>query len=141
MLIDELVRQFEACTLPLESWTHAAHLSVALWYLRQHPRGETARRIRSGIQRYNAANDKRLATHETITLAWIVVITIFLTEQPRETPFAELQRELLERCGDKDYLLRFYSRERLFSETARREWLPPDRTPVDNRATKSAGTR
>ncbi len=126
MPIDELVRQFQACTLPSSAWTYMAHLSVALWFLRHHPRDEATRLIRAGIQRSNAANDKGLAYHETITLAWIEVISRLLTEFDRETPFADLQSELLARCGDKNYLLRFYSRERLYSETARRQWLPPD---------------
>ncbi len=30
-----LVRRFEDCTLPREEWTHAAHLTVALWHLLQ----------------------------------------------------------------------------------------------------------
>lgn len=124
--IDELIRQFEDCTLPSSAWTHAAHLSVALWSLHRHPRDEATRRIRAGIQRYNAANDKGPAYHESITLAWIEVLSRFLAEHDRDTPLADLQRELLERCGDKNYLLRFYSRERLFSETAREQWLPPD---------------
>lgn len=124
--IAELVRQFEACTLPPQAWTHAAHLSVALWYLHRLPRDEATRRIRSGIQRFNAANGKEQAYHETITLAWIEVIVGFLAARTAATPLAKLQRELLEHCGDKDFLLRFYARERLFSETARGKWLPPD---------------
>jgi hypothetical protein len=131
MPIDELVRQFEACTLPSGAWTHAAHLSVALWYLRGHSRDEATRLIRAGIQRYNAANNNGLAYHETITLAWIEILSAFLSEHDRNTSLIDLQRELLARCGDKNHLLRFYSSERLFSETARQQWLPPDVAPSD----------
>jgi hypothetical protein len=37
-----------------------------------------------------------------------------------------LAGELLAECGDKDYLLRFDSGERLFSDEARGRWVPPD---------------
>jgi hypothetical protein len=82
--------------------------------------------IRSGIQRYNAIQNKGLAYHETITLAWIEVISRFLDEQNDGQPLADLLDNMLERCCDKNYLLRFYSRERLFSDAARADWLPPD---------------
>ena len=46
--IESLVRAFEAGNLPKPEWTHRAHLTVALWYLRRHPRAEATRRIRGG---------------------------------------------------------------------------------------------
>lgn len=46
--IEALVRSFEDLTLPRPEWTHHAHLTVALWYLRRHPRPEATRRIREG---------------------------------------------------------------------------------------------
>jgi hypothetical protein len=122
----ELVRAFEDCTLPSAAWTHAAHLSVAFWYLLSWPHDEATRRIRCGIQRYNATHNKGLAYHETITLAWIKVIERFLDEHDRRLPAADLLDRLLDRCSDKNYLLRFYSRERLLSAEARAVWLPPD---------------
>ena len=36
-----------------------------------------------------------------------------------DVPVSVLAGELLGQCGDKNYLLRFYSRERLFSDEAR----------------------
>jgi hypothetical protein len=43
-----------------------------------------------------------------------------------DVPVSVLAAELLRQCGDKDYLLRFYSKERLFSDEARACWVPPD---------------
>ena len=31
--IDNLVHAFQECSLPRSQWTHAAHLTAALWYL------------------------------------------------------------------------------------------------------------
>ncbi len=53
---DELLEQFEGCTLPFAQWTHRAHVKVAYLYLRKHPFNEALAKLRTGIQRYNAAN-------------------------------------------------------------------------------------
>jgi hypothetical protein len=126
---DALIAGFEACTLDKAKWTHAAHVTTALAYLREHGRDEATRRMRANIRKYNAAvGGPANGYHETITLAWIAVITRFVNEndRDREKPFAALLAALLERCGGKDYLLTHYSRELLFSNLARAEWVPPD---------------
>ena len=46
-------------------------------------------------------------------------------------PVSVLAGELLGQCSDKDYLLRFYSTERLFSDEARHRWVPPDLAAFD----------
>ena len=53
MCDEELVRQFESCTLPFNRWTHRAHVKVAHLYLKNHPFDEALKRLRAGIQRYN----------------------------------------------------------------------------------------
>lgn len=130
--IEELVRGFEDCTLPKTRWTHHAHLTVALWYLRRHPREEAARRMRDGIRRYNhSVGGSPTAYHETITLAWLAVIGRFLGAAERAESDAELTRQLVAACGDRDHLLRYYSRAALFSEDARQRWVPPDLRAID----------
>ena len=81
--IESLVLAFEAGTLPRAEWTHHAHLIVALWYLRRHEREQATRRIREGIQAYNALGGKPMGYHETITLAWVAVVSQFLAENDR----------------------------------------------------------
>lgn len=132
MPIDELIRAFEDCTLPIELWTHEAHLSVALWYLHHHERDEATRRIRSGIQRYNSANGKASAYHETITLAWIEILSRLCAERDEEMSLAELQAEILDRFAEKEFLLKFYSCDLLWSEAARSKWCRPNRRPFSS---------
>lgn len=129
--ITELVQAFESCTLPRAEWKHAAHLTVALWYLRRLPRAEATDRLRRGIQRYNACQGNGVGYHETITLAWIAVVTRFLADCDFGQSQAALTLGLLERCGDKLYLQRFYSRGVLMSDEARRTWVPPDLAPFE----------
>lgn len=122
----ELVAAWEATVLPREAWNHAAHLTVALWYLRNDPRDTAIDRMKTGIRRFNAAQGNPTGYHETLTLAWCAVILEFLAVVDRGQPIAGLVVELLERCGDKNFLYHFYSRERLASDEARRSWVAPD---------------
>jgi hypothetical protein len=129
--IEALVRSFEDCTLPRAEWTHREHLIVALHYLRRHPRAEAADRIRRGIRRYNLSVGNPTGYHETITLAWVAVIVRFLEGRARDQPLARLAEALLAECGSKDYLLQFFSRDRLMSDEARRTWVPPNLEPIE----------
>lgn len=128
--VEELVREFESCTLPRERWTHRAHLAVGLWYLSRLPEGEASDRIRTGIQRFNEAKGVRQTRdggyHETITRFYIWAVARFLAESDRDRPLIELADELYDRCGDRGLPLRYWSKERLASWEARVGWVDPD---------------
>jgi hypothetical protein len=124
--IESFMRAFEDGSLSKSEWTHSKHLVMALWYLRRHDRDKATRLIRDGIRRHNERQGNLTGYHETITLAWVAVIKRFLDTTDVDEPVSALVRDLLGQCGDKDYLLRFYSREQLFSDEARACWLPPD---------------
>ncbi len=137
--IESLIGAFEACTLPASEWTHEKHLIVALWYLIRQPREEATCRIREGIQRYNLSKGNATGYHETITLAWIAVIANFLAARDRQQPIDDLAEDLLAACDARDYLLRFYSRDRLFSPEARHHWVEPDLQPLEPAAKAGSG--
>ena len=124
--IESFVQSFENGSLSRPEWTHSRHLVIALWYLRHHNRDEATSLIRDGIQRLNERQGNLTGYHETITLAWVAVIEQFLSLRDRDVPVSVLAGELLRQCGDKNYLLRFYSREVLFSDEARHQWVAPD---------------
>jgi hypothetical protein len=128
--IESFVKAFEDASLSRSEWTHSRHLVMALWYLRRHNRDEATRLIRDGIHRHNESQANYTGFHETITLAWVAVIERFLAVKDLNEPVSVLVEELLEHCGDKNYLLRFYSRQRLFSDDARACWVPPDRCEI-----------
>jgi hypothetical protein len=128
--IESFVRAFEFGSLSRSEWTHSRHLLMALWYLRGHNRDTATRLIREGIQRHNECQENFTGYHETITLAWVAVIERFLAVRGLGEPVSVLAGELLAKCGQKDYLLGFYSRERLFSDQARACWVPPDRCEI-----------
>jgi hypothetical protein len=124
--IESFMRAFEEGSLSRSEWTHSRHLVMALWYLRHHNRDEATRLIRDGIKRFNECQGNFSGYHETITLAWVAVVDRFLAVRDLDLPVSVLAGELLSQCGHKDYLLGYYSRERLFSDEARACWVPPD---------------
>ena len=136
--IRSLVSAFEDGTLPRDCWTHAAHLTVGLWYLTQEATisascnaGGTAHSvIRQGIQRYNAAHGIESTPtsgyHETITLFWIQMIQNFLASVDRRNSLLKLTNQLLNQYPDPKRLFQYYSRDRLLSSQARLAWIEPD---------------
>ena len=130
----ELLRRFEDCTLPREEWTHAAHLTVALWHLLQFDWPEAVARVRARIKRYNAAHGIRTTPtggyHETLTLFWLRAVRAFLEAERNEArALVHLANELAE-THDRNLPLEHYTRELLFSPEARAHWVEPDLKPL-----------
>ena len=127
--IKKVVEAFERRTLPRAQWTHAAHLTIAFWYLVCYPLPEAAEKIRAGIQRYNEAQGikqtKDGGYHETITLFWIRLVRHYLTTATLEGHLVVLLNEMLRRYG-RQLPFEYYSRDRLLSWEARQHWLEPD---------------
>ncbi|MFM7200418.1 MAG: hypothetical protein ACKO6N_06485 [Myxococcota bacterium] len=123
---EECLAAFEACTLSWTFWTHQMHLRVSWLILQQEGPECGLERIRAGIQRYNLANDNTTGYHETITRAWVRVLSA-ASAADREPPrsFAEF---VVRHLGliDSRYLLGFYRPETLYSDAARAGWVEPD---------------
>jgi hypothetical protein len=130
-----LVRRFEDCTLPREEWTHAAHLTVALWHLLQFDWPEAVAHVRRGIKRYNDTHGILTTPtggyHETLTLFWLRTVRRFLEAERNEArALVSLANELAE-THDKGLPLTHYTRDRLFSPEARAAWVEPDLKSLD----------
>ncbi|MGB9180155.1 MAG: hypothetical protein WCB68_13065 [Pyrinomonadaceae bacterium] len=128
--VERLVREFELCRLPRAKWTHHAHLTVALWYLMRHTEAEATVLIRDRIKLYNKAcgveTTPTSGYHETITLFYIHAISRYLSNANKDCSFTSLLSGLIETCGNKNFPLEYYSRDRLMSWEARTEWVKPD---------------
>jgi hypothetical protein len=129
-----LVRRFGDCTLPRSEWTHAAHLTVALWFLLEFDWPEATERVRLGIRRYNAAHGIVTTPtggyHETLTLFWLRVVRSFLEGGRNEGRSLVGLANELGASADSGLPLRHYTRERLFSPEARAAWVEPDLKPI-----------
>jgi hypothetical protein len=133
--IAHLAARFEASAIPRKEWTHAAHLTIALWYLTRCDVEEATKRIRTGIQRLNAANGVLTTPtggyHETLTLFWIHRVRLYLSRSDQKISLTELANGLIRTCSDSKLPLFYYSRECLFSPKARFGWVEPDGNPLE----------
>jgi len=133
---DEAVRRIGegllARTLPRAGWTHEAHLAATLWLIVERPDIVPERDLPAIIRTYNESvggtNSDTEGYHETITQLYISAIRAFLARTDPALPLAAKVNALLQAPeGRRDWPLRFYSPERLFSVEARRGWVEPDR--------------
>jgi hypothetical protein len=129
MTDEQFARAFERGEVSPAAFDHRAHVRVAWVYVREGPTFDAATtRMREAIRRFAAAANAAQKYHETITVLWMRL----LAEAAGRVAPCELA-ELFEQCpelADKDLPLKYYSRERLFSDEARREWIAPDQLPI-----------
>ena len=121
------VRSFEACTLPPERFHHADHVRLGWLMLREEPLPRALARFCEGLKRYAASLGKAGLYHETITVAFLLLIH---ERQQRQlavsfSEFAAQNPDLLR--WRPSVLDRYYREETLASDLARRAFLLPDR--------------
>lgn len=121
--------------LPRVDWTHEAHLAATTYLLTRRPDIEIDTALPGIIRAYNESvggvNDDTQGYHETITRLFLHGVRLFLAEAELDEPLHGLVNELLlSPMGRRDWPLRFYSAERLFSVEARRHFVPPDLAPL-----------
>ena len=124
-----------SATLPREAWTHEAHLAACTWLVRDRPDIDIHRELPSIIAAYNVSvggvNDDKQGYHETITQVYIAGVKAHLMEAVNDMPLYEaVNALLLSERGKRDWPLRFYTRELLFSPQARRAFVEPDRASL-----------
>lgn len=123
-----------ACTLPREAWTHEAHLGACLWLLSERPDIDVDAQIGTIIRRFNESvggmNDDTQGYHDSITRAYVAGVRLFLSETDETELAARVNAMLRSDVGRRDWPLRFYSRDLLFSVAARRRFVDPDLAPL-----------
>ena len=132
--LETLVGHFLARTLPKGEWTHQAHLAVGAWHVERYGPDEALARLRDGIRALNdshgTVNSATSGYHETITRAYVRLIAAAFagcTDRPLMERVAAL---INGPSGERDALLRHYSRDVLMSPRARAEWVEPDVEPL-----------
>ena len=118
-------------TLERADWTHEAHLGATTYLLLKRPDIDLSAELPTIIRRFNdsvgGVNSDTEGYHETITRVFLHGVRLFLSEADANEPLHALVNELLlSPMGRRDWPLRFYSRERLFSVEARRDFVAPD---------------
>lgn len=123
-------------SLPREAWTHEAHLAACTWLVRDKPDINIQRELPAIISAYNVAvggvNDDTQGYHETITQVYIAGVKAHLVGVGNDVPlFQAVNALLLSERGRREFPLRFYSKELLFSVKARRTFVAPDRASLE----------
>jgi len=137
---EEFLSAFEACTI--EEFHHRDHIKVTYLYLRRHPLDEAITKVRTGLQALAVAwsapvDDLEKGYHETMTQAWVRLVHRTLSRgevAESADAFCDQQPQLME----KTRLQLFYSRERLMTWEAKREFVEPDLAQFHEATTASA---
>jgi len=124
-----LVSEFESCSFHPSEFRHHQHLAVVLWYVASLPYTDASERMKRGIQRL-AASYGKTGYHETITEFWLRMVRGFLSEGSPKS-IAVTANRLIEKYGDKNLILDYYSAELLASPEARIGWVEPDLKPLE----------
>jgi hypothetical protein len=128
MLADaDLLRGFEETSLPDDAFHQREHVRVAWMFVRRHGMPAAIGEFSAALKRFAAAKGKPSLYHETITWAYLLLISERLSQTPAEDSlqFAAENPDLL--MWKPSVLDRYYRPETLWSDRARAEFLMPDR--------------
>ena len=125
---ESLVRAFEAGTEPEGGFHHAQHVRVAWWYLRSHSLPEALGRFTKALRAFAVAQGKPGLYHETVTVAFMLVISERLAAAGKEHPWEAFAAQNPDLFSWKPSVLdRYYRSETLWSDRARATFVMPDR--------------
>ncbi len=112
-----------ARTLPRAKWTHEAHLAASIYLLLRRTDIDLDHELPTIIRSYNESvggvNNDKEGYHETITRVFLHGVRLFLSNAGEGMLHEVVNNLLLSPMGKRDWPLRFYGRERLFSKEAR----------------------
>ena len=123
-------------TLPIEEWTHEAHLTVGLWFVVQYGPYQASKQIPECIYQYNESkgiqNTDSAGYHQTITQFWIWLLNEYWEKVRNKVNFFSACNHLFTTSlVDKSIFLNFYSRDVMFSTQARKLGVTPDKRPLN----------
>ncbi len=125
---ETLIRAFEAGEEPAGGFHHAQHVRVAWWYLRARSLPEAMERFSTGLRHFATKQGKPQLYHETVTVAFLLVISERLATAGRDASweaFADANPDLF--LWKPSVLDRYYHPETLWSDRARATFVMPDR--------------
>ena len=131
--LHQFVRRWETCSLPLEDWTHSAHIAVSAFYAVRLSPEELFKTMKQGIVRFNLSvgikNGPDSGYHETLTRFWSNIISGFVAKHAYTSPLQAAYSAVKLFGEDRQLHSSHYSFDVVRSSKARREWIPPDSEP------------
>ena len=121
-----LLERFIDTTLPADQLHHRQHVEVAWLFVRKHGMPAALGEFSTAIKRFADAKGATGLYHETITWAFLLLIAERQARNPVQTwqEFEAANTDLL--VWKPSVLERYYSKELLASDLARRTFLMPD---------------
>jgi hypothetical protein len=122
-----LLEHFVDTTLPAGEFHHHQHVQVAWEFVRRYGMPAALGEFTAAIKRFADAKGATGLYHETITWAFLLLIAERQARSGAETwvQFANANPDLL--CWKPSILERYYSREVLQSDLAKKVFVLPDR--------------
>ncbi|HEV8268667.1 MAG TPA: hypothetical protein VGR00_10550 [Thermoanaerobaculia bacterium] len=123
---DAFLDAFESATLPNEAFRHRDHVRAAWIILGKEPLLPALSRFRAALRRFAAAKGNPGLYHETITLAFLLLVFERRSTGPRDegwAGFAARNSDLL--AWKPSVLARYYDEAALASDAARASFLVP----------------
>ena len=124
--MSELFEKFVDTTLPADQFHHQQHVQVAWLFVRQYGMPAALAEFSAAIKRFADAKGATGLYHETITWAFLLLIAERRAKQPAADwdAFAAANPDLL--VWKPSILERYYSKELLAADLARRAFVMPD---------------
>jgi len=122
--IRDVIQKFERCEYAAAEFTHARHLTVGCWYLSTLPAHDALNRMRTSLLNFTAHHGKH-GYHETITRFWMRLLDAALRQQPDGDSLLRRVNTVVA-LYPKETLFDYYTRDRVMSDAAKREWIEPD---------------
>ena len=122
-----LLQRFVDTTLPAGDFHHQQHVQVAWLFVQKHGMPAALGEFTAAIKRFADAKGATGLYHETITWAFLLLIADRQARNPTATwqAFEGANPDLL--VWKPSILERYYSKELLASDLARRAFVMPDR--------------
>jgi hypothetical protein len=120
----QLRDQFETQALPNAGFRHREHVQLTWIYLCAEKPNRVAERLCGSLLSLAMSHGVPERFHHTLTVAWVRIIEDARRGHP-DLPF----EALIEACPwllDKDAPLAFYTRDRLYSDDAKKSWVAPN---------------
>ena len=125
---DQLIKQFDNCTLSANDFNHQNHIRLAWLYLQKFTVLEALTKFSENLKKFASSLGKANLYQETITFAFFFLINerIWQNENSPQTweEFAAANPDLLMR--QNGILLKYYKAETLASDLTRKVFVLPD---------------
>jgi len=125
--IDRVVDDFESCQTGKDEFHHQQHIVVAVCYLASAPIEVATERMRSSLFRFlehHKVDNRKY--NETLTVFWLEMVALELKKQSAGASLVEKCNSVISALSNPKRAADFYSEQVLWSEEARKVFVPPD---------------